>query len=234
MFRFGHDEPAPPVRRRSGFPGWLCPARRGHYALPVTGGPCAGCQAALSLLCSCCGSGLGGPQHSCDVTCPSCCPLCTPARQQSSGGLGPVFGHLPSCAGLMSLPHLDDHQHRAHPSWSSAAPLPALLRRRGDHSPLLAHIGQPRRAACPPHAAARTDFPSATHQVPRSTYQPPKEQQVLEVTKRYNRRKAEVSEPSWTPGRGCSDRKRGGGGGEGSWPVPLSPRPKDPECGRRG
>uniref|UniRef100_A0A8C4MXY2 Cilia and flagella associated protein 99 n=1 Tax=Equus asinus TaxID=9793 RepID=A0A8C4MXY2_EQUAS len=35
--------------------------------------------------------------------------------------------------------------------------------------------------------------------VPRSTYQLPKEQQLLEITKRYNRRKAEVSETYMTP-----------------------------------
>ena len=47
----------------------------------------------------------------------------------------------------------------------------------------------------------------APHQVPRSTYQPPKEQRLLEMTKRHNRWKAEVGglhteTPMGVPGRG--------------------------------
>ena len=76
------------------------------------------------------------------------------------------------------------------------------------------HLGSPFH--CPHH-----------HQVPRSTYQPPKEQRLLEMTKRYNRWKAEVGglhteTPVGVPGGG---EGRGGepacasvaGGPRGSW-----------------
>lgn len=49
------------------------------------------------------------------------------------------------------------------------------------------------------------------HQVPRSTYEPPKEQRLLEMTKRYNRWKAEVGRLYRRPLWGC----RGGGEGRG-------------------
>ena len=69
------------------------------------------------------------------------------------------------------------------------------------------HLGSPFH--CPHH-----------HQVPRSTYQPPKEQRLLEMTKRYNRWKAEVGglhteTPVGVPGggEGRGGRAEEGGGG---------------------
>lgn len=87
------------------------------------------------------------------------------------------------------------------PGCGSASSLPALLllgtwptfpARPATASPMFLHILQMQ----PP-----TKGPSsATLQVPRSTYQLPEEQQMLEMTKRYNRRKAEVSEMRGAPG----------------------------------
>lgn len=50
------------------------------------------------------------------------------------------------------------------------------------------------------------------HQVPRSTYEPPKEQRLLEMTKRYNRWKAEVGRLHGRPLWGCRGAGRGGEG----------------------
>ena len=108
-------------------------------------------------------------------------------------GLGAMFGHLPSYCWpeVLPFPPLDDHQHPGNPSQISAASLPAL--------PLLAwappshtHI-QLAAGLAPLHTPPLTAGSSPTpHQIPRSTYQPPKEHQLLEMTKKVNRWKAEV------------------------------------------
>lgn len=73
------------------------------------------------------------------------------------------------------------------------------------------------------------DSPRA-HQVPRSTYQQPKEQHLLDKTKRHNRRRAEVGSVRPCPPRGPAGRARGvGRRWGGSWSVagraPAGPEP---------
>lgn len=88
------------------------------------------------------------------------------------------------------------------PGCGSASSLPALLLlgRNMAHLPCTS-------SHCQSHVSTHLQMQpptkgpsSATLQVPRSTYQLPEEQQMLEMTKRYNRRKAEVSEMRGAPG----------------------------------
>lgn len=200
--------------RRSGFPGWLCPALRGHRSLPVTEGPCVGCQAALSLLCACWGSGLGGPQHTRDVTCPSCCPLCTPARQQSSvWGPGPCVwppSFLSRMTASTCTSQSELHSSPSSPASQAWGPQPA-----------------PRPHPASPHGLSFCRPPGSQEHLPatQGAAGAGGDQEVQSPEGR--------GERAWTcgflgPRGGGVATGRGRGRGEGSWSVPLSPRPKDP------